>query len=72
MSSHLEDLESRKAEGLQVKLDTPGHGYVTLDITSLHLLSTLQITATSSVYYVGLNMGSSVMLPKMLGTETHR
>lgn len=27
--------------GLQLQLDRPGHGYVTLGIMSLHLLSTL-------------------------------
>lgn len=51
-----------------MKLDRPGRGYVALDITSLHLLS----TATSSVYCVELNMESSVMLLVMLGLETSK
>lgn len=55
-----------------MKLDRPGRGYVALDITSLHLLSTLGRTATSSVYCVELNMESSVMLLVMLGLETSK
>lgn len=60
-----------------MELLRPGHslslaGHVALDITCLHLLYTLQSTATRSAHCRGLNLEISAMLPKVFGTYAHR